>query len=227
MINWDKENRVFRETQSCLPFPYMCVLRMVVHQHHFQSPSNTSKLWMLPGMNKVFGSCKRLGGNWSQRIKLIFWEMIQAEEHRSEEGTPCWAACRTQRAPEITVAKPGRKLEEAEGEGPEEPVLEQTVGDLSLGMLLGSACVHLASDPPLPIKIKKLIFFCLPPRTQLFLWNSKWNPSLSMAGFLIVFVVLSLIPFYEFCSQICWCKALTHQGHIIVWFLSVEKGWSF
>lgn len=54
------------------------------------------------------------------------------------------------------------------GEGPEEPVLEQTVGDLSLGMLLGSACVHLASDPPLPIKIK-LIFFCLPPRTQLFL----------------------------------------------------------
>ena len=117
MINWDKENQVFRESQSCLPFPYMRILCMVVNQHHFQSPSDTSKLWMLPGMHKVFGSCKRLGGNRSQRIKLIFWEMIQAEEHRSEEGTPCWAACRTQRAPEITEAKTVRKLEEAERGG--------------------------------------------------------------------------------------------------------------
>lgn len=61
-----------------------------------------------------------------------------------------------------------RKLEEAErggttGAGP------GTVGDLPPGMLLGTAYVHLASVPPLPIKIKKLIFFCLPLRTKPFL----------------------------------------------------------
>lgn len=117
MINWDKENQVFRESQSCLPFPYMCVLRMAVHRHHFQSLSDTSTLWMLPGMHEVFGSCKRLGGNRSQRIKLVFWEMIQAEKHGSEEGSLCWAACRTQWAPEITEAKTVRKLEEAERGG--------------------------------------------------------------------------------------------------------------
>ena len=55
------------------------------------------------------------------------------------------------------------------GEGPQELVQEQTVGDLSPGMLLGTAYVHLASVPPLPIKIKKLIFFCLPLRTKPFL----------------------------------------------------------
>lgn len=159
---------------------------------------------MLRGMNKAFGSCKRLGGNWSQRIKLTFWEKIQGEERRSEESMPCWAACRTWRAPEITVAKTVRKLEEAErggttGAGP------GTVGDLPPGMLLGTAYVHLASVPPLPIKIKKPIFFCLPLRTKPFLCDCKWNPSLSMAGFLIVFVVLSLILSYELSSgsQIC------------------------
>ena len=54
-------------------------------------------------------------------------------------------------------------------EGLEEPVQEQRVGDLSPGMLLDTAHVRLALVPPLPIEIKKLIFFCLPMRTRLFL----------------------------------------------------------
>lgn len=69
------------------------------------------------GPNNAFGSCKRLGGNSNQRIKLIFWEMIQGEERSSGENMPCWAACRTRRAPEVTVVKCVWKLEETERGG--------------------------------------------------------------------------------------------------------------
>lgn len=66
----------------------------------------------------AFGSCKRLGGDWSQRMKLIFWEMIQGEKRRGEEGVPLWAACKTRCALEVTVATSVWKLEEAERGGP-------------------------------------------------------------------------------------------------------------
>lgn len=44
------------------------------------------------------------------------------------------------------------------GKGPQELVEEQTAGDLSPGMLVGTAHVHLASVPCLPIKIKEIDF---------------------------------------------------------------------
>lgn len=44
------------------------------------------------------------------------------------------------------------------GKGPQELVEKQTAGDLSPGMLLGTAHVHLASVPRLPIKIKEIDF---------------------------------------------------------------------
>lgn len=51
------------------------------------------------------------------------------------------------------------KLEETKkGKGPQELAQEQTVGDLSPGILLGTAHVHLASVPHLPIKIKEIDF---------------------------------------------------------------------
>lgn len=72
---------------------------------------------MQQGMDGAFGSCKRVVGNWSSRIKLIFSDMIQGEKQRNGEGTPCWAASRNPRALEITVAKSVWKLEEAERGG--------------------------------------------------------------------------------------------------------------
>lgn len=62
----------------------------------------------------------------------------------------------------------------------------------------------LAPCPHLPIKIKKLISFCLPDRTRLFLWDSKCDLTLSMARVLIVFVVLSLI--------VLWVSVLSLAG---------------
>lgn len=87
-----------RPGKPCVPsahpaFSFLkCALGPVDQQHDFQSPGDTSKLCMLQGVSNAFGSCKRLGGNWSQRIKLLFWEMIQGEKQRSAEGMPCWAA---------------------------------------------------------------------------------------------------------------------------------------
>lgn len=70
----------------------MCALGLFDQRHHFQSPMRTPKLGKLGGMNSTFGSYKRLGGNSSQRMELIFWEMIQEGAPRSEEGMASWAA---------------------------------------------------------------------------------------------------------------------------------------
>lgn len=47
---------------------------------------------------------------------------------------------------------------DTKGKGPQELAQEQAFGDLFPGMLLGTARVHLASVPRLPIKIKEIDF---------------------------------------------------------------------
>lgn len=113
---------------------------------------------------QCFGSWKRLGGNCSQRIKYIFWETIRGEKQKSVEGMHCWAA-----RPGDLGSNIGPEAGGGGREGLGQPVQEWRAGDLSPGMFLGTARVHLALVPPLSIEIKKLIFFYLPMRTRLFL----------------------------------------------------------
>lgn len=105
-----------------LPFrpatPFLkCGLALVDQPHGFQSPCDTSKPRCCEH-EYAFGSCNALGGDWSQGMKLIFWEMIQGEKQRGEEAMPRRAARRTRRALEVTVAMSVWKLEEAERGGP-------------------------------------------------------------------------------------------------------------
>lgn len=66
-----------------------------------------------------------------------------------------WRACRPLRSQWQHLSGSWRAQKE---EGQQGVAQEQTVGDLSPGMLLGTARVRLASVPHLPIKIKEIDF---------------------------------------------------------------------